>query len=118
MMKMITALVLAASAFFATPVMAQSGPPADVAIMRVTVGQLESDNSVYITNQSGKSVKVTLSGCEENWKTGEEFLFIRGRTGSFSMIRAIRFFHYYNQSKDWDASIAAVARDKALCSVG
>lgn len=117
MMKMITALVLAASAFFATPVMAQSSPPSDIAILRVTVGQLESDNSVYITNQAGKSMKVTLSGCDENWKTGEEFLFIRGRAGSFSMIRAIRFFHYYNQSKDWNASIAAVARDGALCNV-
>lgn len=117
MMKFLTGLMLVASALFVTPAFAQSSPPADIGVMRVTVGQLADDQTVFITTTAGKSMRIKLSGCDENWKNGEEFLLIKGRSGSFSIIRSIRFFHYYNQSQNWDASINAVARDNAICSV-
>lgn len=116
MMKFLTGLMLVASALFVTPAFAQAGPPADIGVMRVTVGQLANDQTVFITTTAGNSVRISVSGCDENWKTGEEFLLIKGRNGSFSLICSIRFFHYYNQNKNWDAAIQAVARDGALCT--
>lgn len=117
-MKYLMGLVALVLATFSVPVLAQSSPPVGTDMVLVTLGKLEPQSQVVMTNpKTGEQLRVKMGGCNENWATNEPFVFIRSKDNHFYLIRARRFFFYYDTNKNWDMTISNVNRDGAICSV-
>lgn len=116
MIKMILSALVALTATFATPAMAQVTPPAHVKIMSATLGQLDGRNAPLTVGR--QTVNVTLIGCEIRWNTGQEF-YVLSTTNSppIVMRKDLMDFAWEKSGRDWNIAYQALVNEKLVCLI-
>jgi hypothetical protein len=116
MMKMILSALVALTATFATPAMAQVTPPGHVKIMTATIGRLD-DRTAPLTIGS-QTVNITLIGCDIRWNTGQEFYVLStGNTPPIVIRKDLMDFAWDRSGRDWDTAFQALVNEKLVCLI-
>jgi hypothetical protein len=116
MIKMILSALVALTATFATPAMAQVTPPSHVKIFSASLGQL--DGRIAPLTIGRQTVRVTLFGCEIRWNTGQEFYVLSTVKSPPIVIRKdLMDFAWEKLGQDWDIAYQALVDEKLVCLI-
>ncbi len=102
-----------------TPASTLPVPPPGVGIGVVNVGALTDPiNGTTTMRNSTDKANIQISGCDEDWVTGEEF-YIAGRKGStMFLLKRSRFDSAYAvTNKSWDGALYIVGKAGKVCQL-
>lgn len=115
MLKNLFAALAMFAALFASPTFAKSTPPDHVAILLGTLGKFEY-NSAPLTVE-GQVARVTLSGCDIQWKTGQVFYILLAEGSPPLIIRKDLLDYALSQTNDWDMALEALNDAQVICAI-